>query len=309
MSNVEEVEGDEFEIKSKEIVETFIQGIRGLCAEQGKDFRYTMNDIVKGLPTIAMRTRTYKPNAWNMSLRVAAKEMPAELKKGGKELRGQLARYAKEHVYTAERKEELDDMVEAEKQDLVYGVKIVTDPVVKARKKALKALSNSCNYAQELGIHIILMAASSEDKLHIATEGLAEKFAVLQDVKKVGIPQFELLIRGGMIEEEAREAVAQKAVKSRDQARKECTNALLKAINEQIKRPNKPMKSVPRQSGMGDQQQMEKVVQSQDAGNIRAILKALAEKQLQFSEGESDDVNMEEQDVDSWDVEGQEGEE
>ncbi|KAF8434420.1 hypothetical protein BGX38DRAFT_1145937 [Terfezia claveryi] len=272
-----------------------------------------MNDIVKGLPTIAMRTRTYKLNPWNMSLRVAAKEMPAELKKGSKELRGQLAR-----------KEELDDMVEAEKQDLVYGVKIVTDPVVKARKKALKALSNSCNYAQELGIHIILIAASSEDKLHIATEGLAEKFALLQDVKKVGIPQFELLIRGGMIEEGAREAVAQKAVKSRDQARKECTNALLKAINEQIKRPNKLMKSVPRQSGMfleslknaglrvswpkewGDQQQMEKVVQSQDAGNIRAILKALAEKQLQFSEGESDDVNMEEQDVDSWDVEGQE---
>ncbi|KAF8417172.1 hypothetical protein BGX38DRAFT_1280781 [Terfezia claveryi] len=326
MSNVEEVEGDEFEIKSKEIVETFVQGIRGLCAEQGKDFRYTMNDIVKGLPTIAMRTRTYKPNAWNMSLRVAAKEMPAELKKGGKELRGQLARYAKEHVYTAERKRNSMTWLKRRSKILFMGLKL-SQTSSEGTEKGLEALSNSCNYAQELGIHIILMAASSEDKLHIATEGLAEKFAVLQDVKKVGIPQFELLIRGGMIEEEAREAVAQKAVKSRDQARKECTNALLKAINEQIKRSNKPMKSVPRQSGMflkslknaglrvswlkewGDQQQMEKVVQSQDAGNIRAILKALAEKQLQFSEGESDDVNMEEQDVDSWDMEGQEGEE
>ncbi|RPB25432.1 hypothetical protein L211DRAFT_848271 [Terfezia boudieri ATCC MYA-4762] len=295
MSNAEEVEGDEFEIKSKEIVETFIQGIRGLCAEQGKDFRYTMNDIVMDLPTIAMRTRIYKPNAWNMSLRVAAKEMPAELKKDGKELQGQLARYAKEYVYTAERKEELDDMVEVEKQDLVYGVRIVTDIVVKAQKKALKALSNSCNYAQELGIHIVLMAVSSEDKLHIATEGCAEKFAVLQDVKKVGIPQFELLIHGGIIEEEAREAVAQKVVKSRDQARKECTNALLKAI------------TWPKE--WRDEQQMEKVVQSQDSGNIRAILKALAEKQLHFSEGEGEDVDMEGQDVDGWDVEGQEGEE
>ncbi|KAF8425996.1 hypothetical protein EV426DRAFT_710462 [Tirmania nivea] len=234
MSNDEKVEDDdvdEFVMKSKEIVETFIQGIRGLC--------------------------------W------FAKEILAELKKGGKELRGQLARYAKEHVYTAERKKVLDDMVEVEKQELVYGVKIVIDPIVKARKKALKALSNSCNYAQELGIQMVLMAVSSEDKLHIATEGLVEKFAVLQDVKKVSIPQFELLIRSGMIEEEARDAVAQKVVKSRDQARKECTNTLLKAIK------------------------MEKVVQSQDVGNVRVILKALAEKQLQFSKGEGEDVDIE----------------
>jgi len=136
-------EVDEFLSKRNAIVKTFIQGIRGLCAEQGRDFRTAINEITIDLPPIAMRTRTYKPNAWNMSLRVAGKEMPAELRKGGIEFQGQLAKYAKEHVYISERRKELDDLVEEEKQALEYKVRIITDPIVKARKKALKALSNS----------------------------------------------------------------------------------------------------------------------------------------------------------------------
>ena len=103
----------------------------------GKDFRTTLNEITIDLPAIAMRIRTYKPNAWNMSLRVAGKEMPAELRKGGKE---KLAKYAKKYVYIPERRKEL---VEAEKQELEYKVRIVTDPIIKARKKVLKALPNS----------------------------------------------------------------------------------------------------------------------------------------------------------------------
>ena len=77
-----------------------------------------------------------------------------------------------------------------------------------------------------------MIAASSEDRLHIATEDRAEKFAVLQNAKKVGITQFELLIRRGMIEEDAREAMAEKVSTGRDQARKECTNALLKVLSK-----------------------------------------------------------------------------
>jgi len=75
-------EVDEFVIKRNEIVQTFIQGIRGLCVEQGRDFKTAMNEITIDLLPRAMRTRAYKPNAWNMSLRVAEKEMPAELRKG-----------------------------------------------------------------------------------------------------------------------------------------------------------------------------------------------------------------------------------
>ena len=79
---------------------------------------------------------------------------------------------------------------------------------------------------------MVLSAASLEDKLHIATEGCAKKFAVLQNVKKVRISQFELLIHGGIIEEEAWEAVAKKISTGRDQARNECTNALLNAMSK-----------------------------------------------------------------------------
>jgi len=79
---------------------------------------------------------------------------------------------------------------------------------------------------------LVLIAASLVDKLHIATEGRAEMFAVLQNAKKVGISHFELLNRGGMIKEEAREAVAEKVSMGRDQARKECTNVLLKAMRK-----------------------------------------------------------------------------
>jgi len=56
-------EVDEFLSKRNAIVKTFIQGIRGLCAEQGRDFRTAINEITIDLPPIAMRTRTYKPNA------------------------------------------------------------------------------------------------------------------------------------------------------------------------------------------------------------------------------------------------------
>jgi len=79
---------------------------------------------------------------------------------------------------------------------------------------------------------LVLIAASSEDKLHIATEGRAEKFAVLQNTKKLRISQFEVLIHGGMIVEEAWETVDEKVSMGRDQARNECTNALLKAMSK-----------------------------------------------------------------------------
>jgi len=136
-------EVDEFLSKCNAIVKTFIYGIRGLYAEQGRNFSTAINEITIDLPPIAMRTRTYKPNTWNMSLGVVGKEMPAELRKGGIEFQGQLPKYAKEHVYISERRKELDNLVEEEKQALEYKVRIITDTIVKARKKALKVLSKS----------------------------------------------------------------------------------------------------------------------------------------------------------------------
>ena len=50
------------------------------------------------MPEIALRCRKYTPTTWIMALRLTGKEIPADLRVGGKELRGQYAQHAKEQL-------------------------------------------------------------------------------------------------------------------------------------------------------------------------------------------------------------------
>ena len=78
----------------------------------------------------------------------------------------------------------------------------------------------------------MVMAVGKEDTLHMTTEGRASQFASFQAAKKAGIQEFKSLTRGGFIETEMKQHVAPKASKPRDQARGNCTAAVLTAISE-----------------------------------------------------------------------------
>jgi hypothetical protein len=144
--DIPEAEGDEdtFSQKVQELKEKYVQQIRTLCGEYKRDFKETLEASIEDMPAVALRCRKYTPTEWVMALRLAGKEMPAELKVGGKELHGQYARYAKEHIYhNPARKEELEEMLATERRELEAGVDIRTDSVKVGTAKALKHLKNS----------------------------------------------------------------------------------------------------------------------------------------------------------------------
>lgn len=133
-----------FNQKIQELKEKYVQEVRALCGEYAKDFKETLKASMENMPEIAIRCRKYTPTAWMMALRLASKEMPAGLKVGGKELQGQYARYAKEHIYyNPARKEELEAMLATEQKELEAGFEIRTDSGKVAITKSLKHLEKS----------------------------------------------------------------------------------------------------------------------------------------------------------------------
>ncbi|MDB5851889.1 MAG: hypothetical protein JWP29_5641 [Rhodoferax sp.] len=92
------------------------------------------------------------------------------------------------------------------------------------------------NYAQTLGIEMVIMAVSEDHTLKLANDGRCADFTMLQEQKGVGMTSFTKMVRGGIIADEAREATGEaaggaKRRKARDELRTKCTVLLLKKIS------------------------------------------------------------------------------
>ncbi|RPB24893.1 hypothetical protein L211DRAFT_848700 [Terfezia boudieri ATCC MYA-4762] len=260
-------EGLCFEEQLEALTTTFLNDLRGLCIREGKAFEETLGELQQDIPKLALRTRTYMPNTWNTVLCLAAKEIPEELRLGGRQIKGQLVQWAKANIYGCEeRREELEQLVEEEKAELRDRVRKNIDSVKKARKKALKSLEKSV------------------DKICTNTRHL---------------------VCGAFIEEEAQDAAASmKQWKPRDELRKEYASMLLKNINEQVEYPNKQLKQLLRRptkllehleqlkiriislEGWGDPLSVEARLQSMESGELRSVMKALEDERLKLEKGE-----------------------
>jgi len=76
------------------------------------------------------------------------------------------------------------------------------------------------------------MAVTKDQSLLIANEGRPQLFAILQESKKCGLQEFGKLVRGGFIEDAARDTATIHQRKPRDPLRKDCASLRLKNISE-----------------------------------------------------------------------------
>jgi len=137
-------EGLTFEEQLEALSRNFLENLKGLCAREGKSLKETVEGVHESVSELALRIRTYVPNSCNTALYIAEKEMPAELRVGGKQMKGQFMHWAKANIYKNEQhREELERLVEQEKAELRSGVRTDTFGVKKARNKALKCLEKS----------------------------------------------------------------------------------------------------------------------------------------------------------------------
>lgn len=91
-------------------------------------------------PGLHTRIRRSQQTAWTIALRECKDSVPAEFKKGGKDLKGGYAKYVKENLYEARKAEY---QLVAEKENVDKDPKI--DTVVKSIKKSLKNLEKAVN--------------------------------------------------------------------------------------------------------------------------------------------------------------------
>ena len=111
----------------KVLTRKFLQNLKDLYAREGKSCKETVEGVHESIPALALRTRRYVPNTWNAALHIAAKEIPEELRVEGKQVKRQFVQWAKANIYENEdRREELERLVEEEKEDLKFGVETNT---------------------------------------------------------------------------------------------------------------------------------------------------------------------------------------